>query len=481
MKRLLVVFFLFCVMLVLNACESLGSPSGGFGATPGGVQDMGTARELIKNGLVPPAEAFVVEGMFSEHDLPLEGAACDKLLCLRGALGIAPTFAGEASAWYQVGLSSSVNPDEIQRPALSLILVVDISGSMSAEYQTVYNEYQTPLSVAKTFMEKLLPSLNENDEIAIVTYGRQAQVALAFTSGNQQDKLKTTIKNLSSEGSTNMEAGLTTAYRLLKNAQNAEVSRLILFTDVQPNVGATSATEFEQIVEAGALTGAGLTVMGVGVGLGPATFDAMSKVRGGNAYTLFGSQEINKVLSEDWPYLASPVAYDLNIKLEPTAGIKVVEGYGFPTSDEQAELEASTVFLSKRKGALLICLKGESFANLALKADLSYETTEGQIIKESLNSSYDGSPLDSNGQYFEQTSVAKTVALALLVSDMRKAAEVYVQDQEQALGLVTKASQAFEKSIANLNDDALKVELELSKALLKLMQEGAEQGTLYGR
>jgi len=33
---------------------------------------------------VPPAESFVVEGMFSDHDLPIAGATCDKTLCLRG-------------------------------------------------------------------------------------------------------------------------------------------------------------------------------------------------------------------------------------------------------------------------------------------------------------------------------------------------------------------------------------------------------------
>ena len=63
----------------------LSSPTGDFGATQGGVQDMGLARELIASGRVPPAEAFVVEGMFSEHDLGLTGEACARTLCLRGA------------------------------------------------------------------------------------------------------------------------------------------------------------------------------------------------------------------------------------------------------------------------------------------------------------------------------------------------------------------------------------------------------------
>lgn len=63
---------------------SPGAPGGDFGATPGGVQNMGLARELVANAQVPPPEAFVVEGMFSEHDLPVAGPPCAQLLCLRG-------------------------------------------------------------------------------------------------------------------------------------------------------------------------------------------------------------------------------------------------------------------------------------------------------------------------------------------------------------------------------------------------------------
>ena len=75
-----------------SACTMADMASSpGMGATPGGVKDMGTARELIAQGQVPPSEAFLVEGMFSEHDLPLDGPSCQRTLCLRAALGWAPT------------------------------------------------------------------------------------------------------------------------------------------------------------------------------------------------------------------------------------------------------------------------------------------------------------------------------------------------------------------------------------------------------
>src|SRR5687767_10273168 len=83
--------------------------------------------------------------------------------CLRGALGAAPTLAGAPSGWLQVGLSSTIELDTFERPPLSLILTADISGSMDWEYRTPYNEYQTPLKLAKLQMEKLVATLGADD------------------------------------------------------------------------------------------------------------------------------------------------------------------------------------------------------------------------------------------------------------------------------------------------------------------------------
>jgi len=101
MKRL-------ALMTLLTGCaayggDSLGAgnygPGAEFGATQGGVKDMQLARTLVKEGRVPPKDAFVVEGMFSEHDLPLSGTPCARTLCLRGALGVAPDEKDAAAAW----------------------------------------------------------------------------------------------------------------------------------------------------------------------------------------------------------------------------------------------------------------------------------------------------------------------------------------------------------------------------------------------
>src|SRR5262245_411561 len=75
------------VLMCAIGCGGGYSAGGGgdFGATPGGVKDLHLARALVAKGMVPPADALLVEAMFAEHDLGLEGAACDRTLCLRAA------------------------------------------------------------------------------------------------------------------------------------------------------------------------------------------------------------------------------------------------------------------------------------------------------------------------------------------------------------------------------------------------------------
>ncbi len=489
LNLLLVILILTGFPVACNTSANLGStpnvPSPGtggeLGATPGGVQDMGLARELVKNGTVPPKEAFTIEGMFSEYDLPLEGTTCEELLCLRGALGIAPTLNEEASAWVQVGLSSSLDIERFQKPSLSLVLVVDVSGSMGWEYQTVYEEYQTPLKVAKSLITKLISELNVQDEVAIVTYGSRARTNLNFTSGHKHENIRDVIDGLKAGGSTDMEDGLRLAYELMSDTSDRTTEkRLLLFTDVQPNVGATTATEFERLVQNGANDSTSITVFGVGIGLGPTIFEAMSKVHGGNAFSVFGSKEINKIIEEDWPFLVSPVAYDLSLRLLPSNGFRVAEGYGFPTTNDRAELNVSTVFFSRRRGALLVRLskQGRDFEGLSVQGLLSYETLDRKLKSQTLNLNYNGQPI-KNGHYYEQPSAGKTVALGLLVSNMRKAAEMYQPRREEAVTLMQDALNRFRADAENYPE--LSQEVSFAQALYELMRSGAGQGTLYGQ
>lgn len=460
-----------------------------FGATPGGVQDMSFARELVANGQVPPPEAFLVEGMFSEHDLGLAGAPCPTLLCLRSAVAVAPTLDGEPSGWLQIGMSSTIDPEAFARPSLTLVAAVDVSGSMGWDYSNDENEYPTPGALSRRLLHALSEHLGPQDRIAIVTYGSTVATPLALTAGDRQGLIERAIDDLDTNGSTNMEAGLQRAYEVARDAiadGETEETRIVLFTDVQPNVGATSATEFEQMVTGGAEDGIGITVLGLGLGLGQEIMNAMSHLRGGNAFSLTRGEHVDRFVEENWPWFASPIAYDLSMKVAATEGFAIRDRYGFPEgAEEELGLEVSTVFLSRRKGALLLRIAPDqsngatALDAFAVQATLRYLTPEGEEVALQLDPGYEGQALDARGHYYEQPGTARTLALALLVTGMREAAVLYAGSRPDAVELMKVTRDRFAADAEVLNDASLTPELELATTLLELMQSGAFQGGLY--
>ncbi|MGB5811224.1 MAG: VWA domain-containing protein, partial [Polyangiales bacterium] len=456
-----------------------GGPQGGdFGATQGGIQDMSFARDTVKAGRVPPPEAFVVEAMFSEHDLPLDGDACETTLCLRAAAGVAPSRDDEPSAWVQVGMSSTVDPDTFERPTLSVVAVVDVSGSMGWSY----GDAGAPAGLTEALLQQVTERLGENDRFAIVTYGSAARVLLSPVSAAERATVARAIGSLGEGGSTNMEAGLRLGYEVAGDeSERAEQVRLMLFTDVQPNVGSTTATEFEQLVEQGAEGGAGLTVFAVGLGLNPDVLRGMSQIRDANAFSLTQPDDVPALMEDSWPWMVSPIAHDLVLQAVPSEGFVVAEGFGFPQSTlEDANLSVSTVFLSRRRGALLLRIGAESaaaFDSLSVQVSLSYQTTSGESREGTFTK---GFAAFTESVDFEQAGVYKTVALARLVAAMKEAAEAYANDQDAAVMILLRAHEQFEGALVGVEDPALERERSFSAELLRLMGEGASQESFYG-
>ncbi|MBK6689869.1 MAG: VWA domain-containing protein [Deltaproteobacteria bacterium] len=387
--------------LLLAAC-------GDFGANPGGIQDLNFARDLIDQGQVPPASAFKVEGMLSEHDLPLEGPACETTLCLRGAMALAPDEQGEPAGWLQVGLSSNVDPQTFRRPSLAIIATVDVSGSMG--WGGGDEEHPTPGELARKLLGKIQSQLGEGDLIAIVTYGSDVDVVLDPTRGDRHEQIQDAIDDLDSNGSTNMEAGLERAYELADELRGqADSVRIMLFTDEQPNVGATSGGEFETMVKEGGQEGVGLTIFGLGLGLGTELMSAMAHVPGANAFSATTPAHLDQLMEQSWPWMTVELARDLELSIEASGGVQVAASYGFPTKEggPSTALTASTVFLSKNRGALLVRLTGsrEQLLGMELAARLRYRETGGEQRTQTLALNFAGQTPSEGGELYQQRAV----------------------------------------------------------------------------
>ncbi len=469
---------LLSVISVAAACGGGGYGSD-FGATPGGVKDLRLARDLISKGQVPPPDALLVEGMFAEHELGITGAACERTLCLRAAAGFAPELDDTPRGWAQVGLSSTIDPDTWVRPSTTFIFTVDVSGSMG------WGDETTPADLSRKLLHRITDELRDDDRAAIVTFGSDVETRLSLTSGANKAAIHAVIDGLSEDGSTDMESGMERAFQIGQTAigSTAQV-RVIVLADVQPNVGATDGSVFNTMVKNAAAKGVHTTSLALGTGIGPEALRAMASLRGANAFSLTKPEHVGDLMAEEWPWFTTPVAYSLRVNVALDGGWAIDRGLGFPAASdaEQIGLKAETVFLSRRKGALLVALTSPNGtpANLSGAFSLAYLESDGTEIVEDAPFAYDATPLQ-DGRWFAQHGTERTVALGLLVEAMHDAATHYDDSPSLAQTEMEAALARITQDAQRLGDEDLTVEVELAAGMLQLITERAPQGTLYGQ
>lgn len=443
--------------------------TGDLGVVPGGAQDIGYARQVIEDGGVPTADSFNVNGLLNEHDMPLAGETpCQASLCLAAATGrgVLDTTA-EGGIWLQIGYDTAITEESFVRPPLNLAVVVDGSGSMSDD-----------LPAMQLALHEMVDQLEPGDRLAIVVYASTAKVVLDSTDAIDADKLHKAIDKMKTGGSTDMESGLREGFEALEphRAEGVE-SRLLLFTDVQPNVGATAPSEFEELVAGAAADGMGLTLFGIGSSFGAGLALAISDYRGGNYVYLADADAIEEVFNEDFDYLVTPIGYDLQMTVsselpfEEAWNVQAQAGDG---AGELVKVNVATLFISKGHGATLLRFDtpdsaemgdGEEVASLAL----SYEERDGRLTEDALVATLGTEVPGYRGDGFQQPGVRKGAALVNMGSSMLAVCEAFHAQEALPEDAYRETVARLEHEAEALDDDALRTEV----ALLQKLAENA--------
>ena len=139
-------------------------------------------------------------------------------------------------------------------PPSNLVFLIDVSGSMS-----VPNKMPLLKSAFRLLVDKLRPE----DNVAIVVYAGAAGEVLPSTSGTEKDKILDALDQLNAGGSTAGGAGIRLAYRIAReNFKKDGNNRVILATDGDFNVGASSNEAMEDLIGEKRGDGVFLTVLG---------------------------------------------------------------------------------------------------------------------------------------------------------------------------------------------------------------------------
>jgi Ca-activated chloride channel family protein len=340
---------------------SVPGGGGNLGVTPGGAQDIGYVREVVEMGYVPLPTHLAVEGLFSEHHLPIEEEEpCQQLLCVRSAVAAAPVFPSDDMSYFvQVGFSSGLTAETFERPPLNLAVVIDKSGSM----RDSGTENEPKIGAVISALQLMVDRLGEDDRLAIIAFNNDAWLMMESSPVTDREEVKRIIGTLTAAGGTCIECGLQLGFEVVAVNQPEERSdRVLLLTDALPNVGRTGEGAFLTMARDYADLGIGLSTFGVGYNFGQELVLELSRIRGGNYFFLEDAARIEEIFTVDFDYLVTPLAYDLHMELQPSAGFVTKDVYGIESWDaeQMIQLDVSTLFLSRNHGAVLLELATKS-------------------------------------------------------------------------------------------------------------------------
>lgn len=208
----------------------------------------------------------------------------------------------------KIGLQGKNIPMD-RLPASNLIFLIDVSGSMNAENK---------LPLLKSSFKVLLNQLRPKDKVGIVVYAGSAGMVLPPTSAEEKDEIIEALDHLQAGGSTAGGAGIELAYKLAQeNFVKDGNNRVIIATDGDFNVGMSSTSDLQTLIEDKRKAGVFLTCLGFGMGnYKDNTLETLADKGNGNYAYIDNMQEANKFLGKEFAGSMYAIAKDVKIQIE---------------------------------------------------------------------------------------------------------------------------------------------------------------------
>ena len=263
-------------------------------------------RRFLNNNQLPPAGAIRTEEMINYFTYNYPQPAGSDPFSITTEMSDCPW--NQEHKLVMIGLQGKKIPTE-NLPASNLVFLVDVSGSMQSPLK---------LPLVKASLKLLVDQLREEDNISIVVYAGNAGLVLPATSGSQKTKIRSAIDALEAGGSTAGGQGIKLAYKVAReNFAKEGNNRVILCTDGDFNVGASSNDDMERLIEKERESGIFLTVLGYGMGnYKDSKMQILADKGNGNHAYIDGMSEAKKVLVNEFGGTLFTIAKDVKLQVE---------------------------------------------------------------------------------------------------------------------------------------------------------------------
>jgi Ca-activated chloride channel family protein len=263
-------------------------------------------RSSLTAGYLPTPDEVRIEEMVNYFPYAYPVPTAEE--AFSSTVSVMPTPWNAGTRLVTIGIQGAL-PEVAARPPLNLVFLVDTSGSM---------EDANKLPLLKQSLSVMLSELRPEDQVAIVTYAGSAGLVLAPTTAADRGVILAALENLSAGGSTAGAEGLELAYQVAEGMlSDGEVSRILLATDGDFNVGVSDPEGLEAYVARKRATGTYLSVLGFGRGnLDDAVMQSLAQNGNGTAAYIDTLSEARKVLVDQLTGALFPIADDVKIQVE---------------------------------------------------------------------------------------------------------------------------------------------------------------------
>ena len=423
------------------------------GFSTGGAKNVENFRENIKNRYLPISTDITYNGLFYDYYFnpgknggSEENNSNEMFYPTYSTAVSKDPISGCQEYYMTVGLNSNIKESDFQRKKLNLVVVMDISGSMSSGFNEYYYDgkslegdrnydKRSKMKIANESLNCLIDQLKPEDKLGIVLFDHSAYLAKPVNLIGETDieKIKEHILEITPQGGTNFEAGYSKGTELFTDEMlnNDEYeNRIIVITDAMPNLGTTSKDGLTKYVKQNADKGIYTSFVGVGVDFNTEVIECLSDVKGANYYSVHNSEEFKKTLGDEFDFMVTPLVFDLELKLDSNE-FEIAGVYGTDTKAKSTGtiMKVNTLFPSSsnsdgevKGGVILVKLNNRTYTTSYTSKDaqyskiiVSYKDREGNVHTNTQKVSFK----DMSTENYENTGIRKAIVLTRYANLMK--------------------------------------------------------------
>jgi Ca-activated chloride channel homolog len=265
-------------------------------------------RRDAGQGVLPAAASVRLEEYVNYFSYDYPAPAADSVHPFQVSLAAANQVFNRGTALLRVGVQATLPPPFEKKPT-NIVFLLDVSGSMSDANK---------LPLVKETILATLDGLDDSDHVALVTYASGTQVVLPTTSMENRKDVAAAVSRLSAGGSTAGAGGIELAYsQASAGFIPGGINHVVLCTDGDFNVGASSTPELLQLIREKRKSGVTLTVLGFGSGnLNDAMMEQVADAGNGIYSVIIDKDSAKKYAAEKIFSTIHHVAKDMKLQVE---------------------------------------------------------------------------------------------------------------------------------------------------------------------